>query len=188
MPTEPGRAAGGLPIWGRVALFLGVVVALCWFTNIEPGKRAIAAPVTRASVRVTTALINLLGGEVQADDTSLRGPTAVLDVKDGCNGVIAMILFAGAVAAHAAPFSTKMLGLAIGIPLIAFVNLIRLVTLYGIAVVAPARLEFFHVFFWQTLIIIFVAVLWYFWADWCLTREMRRKSDPSPAVKGVTVR
>jgi hypothetical protein len=52
--------------------------------------------------------------------------------------------------------------------------------------VAPARLEFFHVFFWQTLIIIFVAVLWYFWADWCLAREMRGKVIPAPSVSGVT--
>lgn len=184
MSAEPAVAARGPRIGGRVALFLGVVIALGWFTNIEPGRRAIAAPITRASVWATTALLNAAGAEVRADDTYLRGPNAVLDVKDGCNGVIAMILFLGAVVAHAAPPLMKLLGLAIGIPLIGIVNLVRLVTLYGVAVLAPARLEFFHVFFWQTLIIIFVAVLWYIWADWSLSREMRRTRAPAPAGGG----
>ena len=172
-------------MWGRVALFLGVVVVLGWFTNIEPGRRAIAGPVTRASVHATGFLINAFGGEARTEGTMIYGSRGALDVKDGCNGVIAMILFVGAVAAHAAPLGLKILGLAVGIPLIAVVNLIRLVTLYAVAVVAPARLEFFHVFFWQTLIIIFVALLWYFWADWCLSREIRHRSARSPAGSGV---
>lgn len=185
MGAEAVRPAAGLPMPARVAIFLGVVVFFVWFTNIEPGRRAIAAPITHASVLSTAALINAVGGEVRADDTWLIGPTAHLDVKDGCNGVIAMILFLGAVVAHAAPRRDKILGLVIGIPLIFVVNLIRLVTLYGVAVVAPERLEFFHVFFWQTLIIIFVAVLWYFWADWSLAREMRRRPARPPAGEGV---
>jgi exosortase/archaeosortase family protein len=173
MTADSARPGAGFPVWARVALFFGVIVSLVWFTNIEPGRRCIAAPVTRVSVLSARVVINAFGGEATADGTFLSGPRATLDIKDGCNGVIAMILYVAAVLAHGAAPAAKLSGLAIGIPAIWAINLLRIVTLYVVAVMAPGRLEFFHIYFWQTLIIIFVAVLWYLWAERSLRLESR---------------
>jgi exosortase/archaeosortase family protein len=184
MTADPARAGGGRPIWARVALFFVVIVMLVWFTNIEPGRRCVAGPVTRISVLAARVVINAFGGEARADGTFLSGPTAMLDIKDGCNGVIAMILYVAAVLAHGAAPAAKIAGLAIGIPAIWAINLLRIVTLYAVAVVAPGRLEFFHIYFWQTLIIIFVAILWYLWADRTLRGESRDVARGSGRPEG----
>jgi exosortase/archaeosortase family protein len=154
----------GLAIGLRAALFFAVIASLAWFSNIEPGRRFMVAPVTEVSVVASRLVINAFGGDAISDGTLLYGPGGVLDIKDGCNGVIAMILFAGAVVAHEAGVAAKLLGLALGIPAIWVINLIRIVCLYVVSEVAPSSLEFFHIYFFQTFIIICVVALWYLWA------------------------
>jgi len=178
MPIETSPPKAGLPLWGRAALFIGVIATLGWLSNIGIGRTCVVQPLTGLSVRATGLLVNLFGGNAKAAGTLLYGSGAALDVKDGCNGVIAMILFTGAVIAHQASPAAKVIGVILGIPAIWLVNLVRLATLYVVSLVAPSRVEFFHIYFWQTLIIICVAVLWYFWATWSLRRDLR----PAPAA------
>lgn len=154
----------GLAFWGRIALFFVVIALLGWFSNIDPGRRIMVKPATKASVLASRMLINAFGGNARSEETLLDGPNMGLEIKDGCNGVIAMILFAGAVVAHETTAVAKLLGLAIGLPAIWAVNVLRIVGLYVVSVVAPSHLEFFHVYFFQTLIIICVAIIWYVWA------------------------
>jgi exosortase/archaeosortase family protein len=173
------KPKAGLAIWGRVALFFAVLAALAFLGNIELGRRIMIEPMTRASVAAARLLINGLGGTAQSDETLLLGPGVMLDVKDGCNGVIAMILFTGAVVAHEATPIAKLIGLAIGIPVIWVVNLLRIVSLYVVEMIVPSMLEFFHIYFFQTLIIICVAFLWYAWAM-RFQPPARRAAAPPP--------
>jgi exosortase/archaeosortase family protein len=176
------KPKAGLAIWGRVALFFAVIATLACFGNIEFGRRIMIEPMTRASVVTARFLINTLGGSAQSDETLLLGPGVTLDIKDGCNGVIAMILFAGAVVAHEATAVAKLTGLAIGLPAIWTVNLFRIISLYAVAGVAPSMLEFFHIYFFQTLIIICVAYLWYTWA--MRSQPPARRDAAPPEVPG----
>jgi exosortase/archaeosortase family protein len=179
-----------LGIGARVALFFIVIAGLGWLSNIEPGRRLVVEPVTRASVIASELLIRVFGGSAQADGTLLMGPNTMLNIKDGCNGIIAMILFAGAVVAHDAKAVAKLAGLAIGIPLIGILNLVRIVSLYVVSVVRPSLLDFFHIYFFQTLIIICVVVLWYAWAVQCQRgagQVARRAPESGPAgASGTT--
>jgi exosortase/archaeosortase family protein len=158
-------------MWARAAVFFTVIAVLGWLSNIGVGRRYVVEPMTRVSVLATRALVNLFGADARATGTLLYSDDAALNVKDGCNGVIAMILFTGAIIAHRATASAKVLGLLLGIPAIWLVNLLRLVSLYVVSVVSPSNLEFFHIYFWQTLIIICVGILWYCWASWSLRLE-----------------
>ena len=153
---------------GRLALFLGTIGILGWLSLIPVGRRLFVEPVTELSVAASHFLINLFGGEATQEGTRLIGPRMSLDVRDACNGVVAMILFIGAVVAHEARASMKLLGLLLGLVVIWLVNLVRIATLYAVAAIAPARLEFFHIYVWQTLIILCVVAIWYAWASWTL--------------------
>ena len=163
---------GGMVSWAnlktllRVGVFGATVGLLSWLSLLDVGRTYFSNPVTELSVVVCHYLISLFGGTVEKYGTILTGPIMSLDIKDGCNGVMAMILFSGAVVAHEKSVIAKMVGLIVGIPLIWFINLFRILSLYVISVVAPARLEFFHIFFWQILIIIFVVLLWFAWASY----------------------
>ena len=84
-----------------------------------------------------------------------------------------------ALAAHAI---STLLGLAIGIPAIWVVNLIRILSLYIVSIVAPSLLEFFHIYFFQTLIIICVVVIWHLWATNSLRRAARVAGRRAPST------
>ena len=92
---------------GRLALFLGTIGILGWLSLIPVGRRLFVEPVTELSVAASHFLINLFGGEATQEGTRLIGPRMSLDVRDACNGVVAMILFIGAVVAHEARASMK---------------------------------------------------------------------------------
>ncbi len=153
---------------GRLALFVGTIAFLGWFSLIDIGRRLFVDPITQSAVFASHALINLFGGDAARQGTVLIGPQMSLDVRDACNGVVAMVLYVAAVVAHEARLVSKLIGLALGLVAIWIVNLVRIVTLYAVAAIAPQRLEFFHIYFWQTLIIIAVVVFWYIWANWTM--------------------
>jgi exosortase/archaeosortase family protein len=168
-----------LILLGRLALFIGTIALLGWFSLIEVGRLLFVDPITRSAVFASHALINLFGGDAAREGTVLIGPQMSLDVRDACNGVVAMVLYVAAVVAHEARLVSKLIGLVLGLAAIWLVNLVRIVTLYAVAAVAPERLEFFHIYFWQTLIIIAVVVFWYIWASWTM-RPAGSSAAPAP--------
>jgi len=163
-----------LILLGRLALFLGTVVILGWFSLVDVGRRFFVDPITSSGLAVSHFIINLFGGDAVREGAVLVGPRMLLEVKDECNGAEAIVLYTAAVVAHQARLVWKGIGLLLGVVAIWAVNSVRIVTLYAVAAVAPERLEFFHIYFWQTLIIIFVVALWYAWAAW----TMRLASSP----------
>lgn len=154
-----------LLIISRLVIFLATIGILSWVSTTGMGRRHGVEPLTAGEVMVAQSILATLGSEAARSGTLLIGPRQSLDIKDGCNGVIAMILFIAAVLAHEASMVAKGVGLLMGLPIIWAVNLVRILSLYGIAQVSPDKLEFFHIYFWQTLIIIVVVVLWYLWAS-----------------------
>jgi exosortase/archaeosortase family protein len=168
MPVATILSKANLILLGRLALFLGTIAILGWFSLIDIGRRLFVDPITQSAVLASHALINLFGGDAVREGTVLIGPQMSLDVKDACNGVVAMVLYVAAVVAHEARLGSKLIGLVLGLAAIWIVNLLRIVTLYAVAAIAPERLEFFHIYFWQTLIIIVVVAFWYIWASWTM--------------------
>lgn len=179
MPATKMLSKSNLVLLGRLALFIGTIALLGWFSLIEVGRLLFVDPITRSAVVASHALINLFGGDAAREGTVLVGPQMSLDVKDACNGVVAMVLYVAAVVAHEARIVSKLIGLVLGLAAIWIVNLVRIVTLYGIAAIAPERLEFFHIYFWQTLIIIAVVAFWYIWANWTM-KPAAASETPAP--------
>ncbi|MFQ5670873.1 MAG: hypothetical protein ACE5HD_10215 [Acidobacteriota bacterium] len=167
---------------GRLMLFLGTIGVLLWLTNTAGVRRVVVEPITRVSVMASHLLISLVDGGCQRQGTLLLGPRMTLDVEDGCNGVVAIILFTAAVVAHEAGLGAKAVGLGLGMPAIWLFNLVRIISLYAVSVLAPARVEFFHIYFWQTLIIIFVVIAWYRWAIWAPPPPAARPESPPDPV------
>lgn len=160
-----------LLIFARLAIFLATIGILSWFSTTAVGRRYGVEPLTSGQVMASQTVLGFFGAATWRSGNILTGPNTALDIEDGCNGVIAMILFVAAVLAHEASLLAKGIGLLIGLPAILAINLVRILTLYEIAQVWPDKLEFFHIYFWQTLIIIAVVVLWYLWASRVMVHE-----------------
>lgn len=152
------------------ALLLGggfTLISLNWVNNhvIEPFTGGIA--------KVSGVTLDLIGQDVTMQGSMIRNATFAVNIKNGCNGVEAMLIFLAAVLAFPAPWKSRLTGLVLGILAIQIVNLIRVVALFLTGVYFPKIFDTSHTVIWQTVVILFGVLLWIFWAN--------RFATPPPA-------
>jgi exosortase H (IPTLxxWG-CTERM-specific) len=122
-------------------------------------------PFTAGIARLSGAVLNLLGQPVTMRGTIIQGPRFAVNIRNGCNGVEAMLIFLAAVLAFPAAWRSRFTGLALGILAIQALNLVRVVSLYLTGVYFPRIFDASHTVIWQSVVILFGVLLWVFWAN-----------------------
>lgn len=122
-------------------------------------------PATGAIARVSGAALNLLGQHVTMRDTVIQGPRFAVNIRNGCNGIEAMLIFLSAVLAFPAPWRWRLTGLVLGSVAIQLVNLVRVVSLYLTGAYFPRIFDASHTVIWQSVVILFGVLLWVLWAN-----------------------
>ncbi|HEX2223878.1 MAG TPA: exosortase H [Thermoanaerobaculia bacterium] len=157
------------------ALLLGggfSLISLNWVNDnvIEPFTAGIA--------RASGWTLSLIGYDVTMQGTVINTPEFAVNIRNGCNGVEAMLIFLAAVLAFPAPWGSRLAGLVLGILAIQVVNLIRVVALFLTGVHFPRFFDTSHTVIWQTVVILFSVLLWLFWAN----RFTAPRQPSQPAV------
>jgi exosortase H (IPTLxxWG-CTERM-specific) len=122
-------------------------------------------PFTGGIAHASGATLNLLGQKVTQTGTILRNARFAVNIRNGCNGVEAMLIFLAAVLAFPASWKSRLTGLTLGIVAIQAVNLIRVVALFLTGIYFPRIFDTSHTVIWQTIVILFGVLLWIFWAN-----------------------
>jgi exosortase H (IPTLxxWG-CTERM-specific) len=122
-------------------------------------------PFTAGIARTSGAVLNGLGQHVAMNGTVIRSPRFAVNIRNGCNGVEAMLIFLAAVLAFPASWKSRLAGLALGIFAIQLVNLVRVAALFLTGVYFPRIFDTSHTVIWQTVVILFGVLLWIFWAN-----------------------
>lgn len=122
-------------------------------------------PFTAGIAQVSGAVLDLIGQNVTMQGTIIRNARFAVNIRNGCNGVEAMLIFLAAVLAFPASWRSRLLGLGIGILAIQAVNLVRVVVLFLTGVYFPSLFDASHTVVWQTLVILSGVLLWIFWAN-----------------------
>ena len=122
-------------------------------------------PFTAAIARASGAVLNACGQHVRLNGTVIQGPHFAVNIRNGCNGVEAMLIFLAAVLAFPAPWRARLLGLGLGIAALQVVNLVRVVALFLTGVYWPRIFDASHTVIWQTVVILCGVLLWIFWAS-----------------------
>lgn len=168
----PAPAADAAPFWQRNRrelkfLILFMVLLGGGFTLISLNwvNDHAVEPFTAGVARVSGATLGLLGQGVTMQGTVIRSPRFAVNIKNGCNGIEAMLIFLAAVLAFPASWKSRLAGLALGILAIQLVNLIRVVALFLTGVYFPRIFDTSHTVIWQTVVILFGVLLWIFWAN-----------------------
>ncbi|MBN1504160.1 MAG: archaeosortase/exosortase family protein [Candidatus Eisenbacteria bacterium] len=160
---------------GRVArfmvIFFGLWAAL-WavpyvLRTFPPGVQNLC-PVTASWLG---RVLSLLGFGVSVDGVLVTYDSHGLSIIAECTGYTALVLFFSVVVAYPSPVKKKLLGLAIGFPLILAFNLLRLVIMALVLAYKPQYFDFAHLYFWQVALIIFVVALVVFWIEKLVGRE-----------------
>lgn len=152
-----------------------LIIAVSYVTiALRPVDRAFVAPFTRGVAAASAAVLRGLGQDVTTDGTILRSPSFAVDVKNGCNGLEALLLLIAAIAAYPASWKTRMAGILAGSVIIEGVNLIRVSSLFIIGRDYPRFFDSFHITIWQTVIFVLSIGLFTLWSS-------RFASQPRPA-------
>jgi exosortase H (IPTLxxWG-CTERM-specific) len=97
--------------------------------------------------------------------TIISNSRFAVNIRNGCNGIEAMLIFLAAVLAFPAPWRSRLTGLALGILAIQLVNLVRVVALFLTGVYFPKLFDTSHTVIWQTVVILSGVLLWIYWAN-----------------------
>lgn len=174
-PSAPASSSSNpvaVPFWRknrRELTFLVLFVVLLGgsFTLISLNwvNDNVIEPFTGGIAKVSGATLDLLGQDVRMEGTVIRGRRFAVNIRNGCNGVEAMLIFLAAVLAFPAPWRARLLGLALGVVAIQAVNLVRVVALYLTGAYFPSWFDASHTVVWQTVVILFSVLLWIVWAN-----------------------
>jgi exosortase H (IPTLxxWG-CTERM-specific) len=169
-PSAPAPSAP--PFWQRnrreltfLILFAVLLGGSFTLVSVNWVNDHVIEPFTAGIARVSGATLDLLGQDVRMQGTIIRGSRFAVNIRNGCNGVEAMLIFLAAVLAFPAPWRARLLGLAMGVVAIQAVNLVRVVALYLTGAYFPSWFDASHTVVWQTVVILFSVLLWILWAN-----------------------
>ena len=118
---------------------------------------------TGGVVYLSRFLIELIQIPVTAQGAFLHLSNAIMEVKFGCNGLEAILLFTAAVLAYPASWKARLLGVILGSIFLQFFNLIRIAILAWVLEYHPTVFPIMHEYITQSIMIAiaFVAFLIY---------------------------
>jgi exosortase H (IPTLxxWG-CTERM-specific) len=171
-----------------MALFVGVV----FLTYREEVLGSILAPFTVLTARTTLGALQWLGVNAAREATTISHSGGfAYEVYYRCTGVLPVAFLTVMILAYPAHMRLKLIGFAIGIPILLSVNLIRLVHLFYIGVNHRALFDIAHLVVWEGLIIVAIVGIWLGWtilADSTagVTRKPACRADETSRLSGVT--
>jgi archaeosortase B (VPXXXP-CTERM-specific) len=113
----------------------------------------------------TGTILNALGTGVQVDGTLVSSADFSMIIVNECTGIISMIILLCAFFSYPCKIKGKLLGIAIGMPTLFLLNLIRVVTLFYIGTFLPDFFETTHILVWQSIMILAVIAIWIVWTE-----------------------
>ena len=108
---------------------------------------------SKGVVILTSKILEILGIPSSYQDSVIKLPSIALDVKFGCNGLEAVMVYTVAVIAFPAPWKMKLIGIAGGFVAIQVFNILRIASLAYSAIRFRSFFEYIHIYVAQGLMI-----------------------------------
>lgn len=122
------------------------------------------APLAVLTARMTAAALRLFGIDALREDAFLSHPEGfAYEVAYTCTGFVPALTFTVCLLASSASIKAKCAGIALGIPILLAVNLVRLVHLFYLGVYFPGAFRFAHEVGWEILLAVAVVGSWMIW-------------------------
>ena len=147
-----------------VALFLALCLFfyLLYYAVLVSGTEAMAR-LREFTAHVLGFIFSLASAEVVVNGAFVTINGFGLEIIDECTAVFSSIVYSACILAYPTAIRKKGIGVALGIPALYAINILRLVILAQVGISHPALFEFVHVYLWQASFIIFVVVIFLLW-------------------------
>ena len=147
------------------ALVLALPGALEW---LDPNSAVLHA-ISNGAAAIVCAVLRTLGSNPErAASTVWLGSTNIAIVPQ-CIGIDTIWMLVAAIIAFPVSFSSRMSAIMLFVPLLAIVNVVRMVTLIYCSIYIPTATEVLHLYVWPTVVVVSALALWWSWA----TRAMQ---------------
>ena len=146
-----------VPIKFLVTFVVGLLGGSILFAFAKGYSPALINKASSFTASLVALFLNLLGmvTTCHAQKVSLDGYS--FRVIDQCLGAYEIFIFSAGVIAYPTDYRKKLWGIALGIPFLYLINVIRLMMLGAVGTWSPGTSAFMHLYLWQ--IIIFLTVL-----------------------------
>ena len=147
-----------------VLLFFVFVIGFNLLMEISWVQENLVLPYTTAIAKVSAVLLGLFESSIQVSGTIIRSESFAVDIRRGCDGVIATIILVSACLAFPLTWRQRASGALLGYLLIQILNLVRIVGLFLLGGAGAAQLfDFFHTYVSQFFVIALTMVFWIYW-------------------------
>lgn len=126
---------------------------------------------------IVASLLNLFGISTSVDGATITVPNFTLNVIPECVGVFMMIIYSSFILSYPTNLKNKLIGIGIGIPCLFAIAVVRISSLAVIGMSHPDLWEYFHVYFWQMTLIIFVILLLLLWVEKVVKHELNMSDE-----------
>ena len=123
----------------------------------------LVVPFTRRIAWLTYILLRAVGAKAWVAGSSIGVPGFTVEIKNNCNAIYEIGLYAAAIFAYPAPIRQRLAGFLLGAGVLYLVNLLRVISLLAIGRYWPWGFQQAHVYVWQALFLAVVAALWLGW-------------------------
>jgi archaeosortase B (VPXXXP-CTERM-specific) len=148
--------------------YVASFLALCLLFYLIYYALLVTGSGVMASLREFTAnalgiIFSIAGANVVVNGSLVSINGFGLEIIDECTAVFSSIVYSACILAYPTTIRKKGIGVALGIPVLYAINILRLVILAQVGITRPALFEFVHVYLWQASFIIFVVVIFLLW-------------------------
>jgi exosortase H (IPTLxxWG-CTERM-specific) len=159
--------------------FLGLQATLFGLELTPWVQSWFVVPWTDTLAAISAGIVKLFDPQVLSRGKVLQSASNgfAVSIEAGCNGVEATIVLVAAILAFPAPWTRKLVGLAIGVIAVQGLNVVRVISLFYLGQWNSDVFEWAHLYVWQALIMLDVLIVWLLWV-----RTLPRVSPEPPAA------
>lgn len=148
-----------------IVRFLLLLIIFYAISAIPFVDRHAIEPFTSGLARLSGGILHLFGEKAAIAGTTIRGESFAVDIKNGCNGIEAVVFLCAAILAFDAPRRARLIGVVASAIAIELLNLIRIVSLYLLGRYHRSVFDAFHLAVWQSVIFGAAVMIFVFWTS-----------------------
>lgn len=162
-PVKRGASRGAVPVVRFVVVTLVALVGLFYLLRQPWVERHFVDPYTGFVAAFTRTCLRLVGVDAGGEGPFISGPRFSVTIKNICNGLEVTAIFLATVLGFPSSARAKLLGLALGFPVIFLINVVRIMVLFVLGYRIPNVFEAVHYYYAQAFVIIATVAVWLVW-------------------------
>ena len=123
-------------------------------------------------------ILRVFSTEVTVSERVVTYAGFPVKIIEECTGIYEIIIFAAAVLAFPTGWKKKAVGFGLGIPMIYFFNVVRIMVLILVGRFYREIFDFMHLYFWQATMIAMITSVWLLW----IIKVVRREETTLPSL------